>query len=196
MVPAVVARHEAKYFVVGGQHNPIQLAVDRVARRGEATWHALRDAARRSMVNGIDETGWNVAAQLRWLWVTVSEHVTNRSRERSSSQAAIFARNNEIDVSWAIPRSLTSPVFDLYLDSGLAFALLDVYASIGSQEISLGRSLSGGHLRRLFGDFAGVKDEFERIGILIFLHQLEVHEPLGIGHCRAVVEPIPGRFKQ
>src|SRR6266478_1712813 len=51
-------------------------AVDRVARRGKATWHALRDAARRSMVNGIDETGWNVAAQLRWLWVAVSEHVT------------------------------------------------------------------------------------------------------------------------
>jgi len=51
-------------------------AVDRVARRGEATWHALRDAARRSMVNGIDETGWNVAAQLRWLWVAVSQQVT------------------------------------------------------------------------------------------------------------------------
>lgn len=51
-------------------------AVDRVARRGEATWHALRDAARRSIVNGIDETGWNVAAQLRWLWVAVSEQVT------------------------------------------------------------------------------------------------------------------------
>lgn len=51
-------------------------AVDRVARRGEATWHALRDAARHSMVNGIDETGWNVAAQLRWLWVVVSEQVT------------------------------------------------------------------------------------------------------------------------
>jgi transposase len=49
--------------------------VDRVARRGEATWHALRGAARRSMVNGIDETGWNVAAQLRWLWVVVSEQV-------------------------------------------------------------------------------------------------------------------------
>jgi len=28
------------------------------------------------MVNGIDETGWNVAAQLRWLWVAVSEQVT------------------------------------------------------------------------------------------------------------------------
>src|SRR5206468_1151404 len=31
---------------------------------------------RRSMVNGMDETGWNVAAQLRWLWVAVSEQVT------------------------------------------------------------------------------------------------------------------------
>jgi transposase len=51
-------------------------AVERVARRGEATWHALRDAARHSMVNGIDERGWNVAAQLRWLWVVVSEQVT------------------------------------------------------------------------------------------------------------------------
>jgi transposase len=51
-------------------------AVERVARRGEATWHALRDAARRSLVNAIDETGWNVEAQLRWLWVVVSEPVT------------------------------------------------------------------------------------------------------------------------
>ena len=51
-------------------------AVERVARRGEATWHALREAARRSLVNGMDETGWNVAAQLRWLWVVVSEQVT------------------------------------------------------------------------------------------------------------------------
>jgi len=51
-------------------------AVDRVARRGEATWHALRDAARRCLLNGMDETGWNVAAQLRWLWVVVSELVT------------------------------------------------------------------------------------------------------------------------
>jgi transposase len=51
-------------------------AVERVARRGEATWHALRDAARRSRVNAIDETGWKVEAQLRWLWVVVSEQVT------------------------------------------------------------------------------------------------------------------------
>jgi transposase len=51
-------------------------AVERVACRGEATWHALRDAARRSLVNAMDETGWNVEAQLRWLWVVVSEQVT------------------------------------------------------------------------------------------------------------------------
>ena len=51
-------------------------AVERVARRGEATWYALRNAARRSLVNAIDETGWNVEAQLRWLWVVVSEQVT------------------------------------------------------------------------------------------------------------------------
>ena len=51
-------------------------AVERVARRGEASWQALRDAARRSSVNGIDETGWNVAAQLRWLWVVVNEQIT------------------------------------------------------------------------------------------------------------------------
>src|SRR5215469_13031698 len=51
-------------------------AVERVARRGEATWHALRDAVRRSGVNAIDETGRNVEAQLRWLWVVVSQQVT------------------------------------------------------------------------------------------------------------------------
>jgi hypothetical protein len=51
-------------------------AVERVARRGEATWHALRDAARRSLVNAVDETGWNVEAQLRCVWVVVSEQVT------------------------------------------------------------------------------------------------------------------------
>jgi hypothetical protein len=51
-------------------------AVDRVVRRGEPTWQTLRDAARRSMVSGVDETGWNVAAQLQWLWVAVSEQVT------------------------------------------------------------------------------------------------------------------------
>ena len=43
---------------------------------GEPNWHALRDAARRSVANGIDETGWNVDARLRWHWVAVSKQVT------------------------------------------------------------------------------------------------------------------------
>jgi transposase len=63
-------------FHLEANRSTICRAVDRVARRGEATWHVLRDAARCSMVNGIDETGWKVAAQLRWLWVVVSEQVT------------------------------------------------------------------------------------------------------------------------
>jgi transposase len=63
-------------FQLQVNRSTISRAVDRVARRGEPTWHALRDAARRSLVNGVDETGWNVAAQLQWLWVAVSEQVT------------------------------------------------------------------------------------------------------------------------
>src|SRR5256884_2353587 len=71
-------------FQLQVNRSTIARAVDRVARRGAPTWHALRDAARRSMVNGMDETGWNVAAQLRWLWVAVSEQVTFRSEEHTS----------------------------------------------------------------------------------------------------------------
>lgn len=63
-------------FGLGVHRSTICRAVQRVGLRGEATWHALRDAARRSLVNAIDETGWNVDAQLRWLWVVVSEQVT------------------------------------------------------------------------------------------------------------------------
>jgi len=51
-------------------------AIQRVARKAEATWHALRDAARRSAVAHIDETGWKVEAQLRWLYAVVAEQVT------------------------------------------------------------------------------------------------------------------------
>lgn len=51
-------------------------AIQRVARKAEATWHALRDAARRSAVAHMDETGWKVEAQLRWLWTVVTEQVT------------------------------------------------------------------------------------------------------------------------
>jgi transposase len=51
-------------------------AIQRVARKAEATWHALREAARRSVVAHMDETGWKVEAQLRWLWAVVTEQVT------------------------------------------------------------------------------------------------------------------------
>ncbi len=51
-------------------------AIQRVARKAEATWHALRDAARRSALAHMDETGWKVEAQLHWLWAVVTEQVT------------------------------------------------------------------------------------------------------------------------
>ena len=51
-------------------------AIQRVARKAEATWHALREAARRSVLAHMDETGWKVEAQLRWLWAVVTEQVT------------------------------------------------------------------------------------------------------------------------
>ena len=51
-------------------------AIQRVARKAEATWHALRDAARRSQLAYMDETGWKVEAQLHWLWAVVTEQMT------------------------------------------------------------------------------------------------------------------------
>lgn len=51
-------------------------AIQRVARKAEATWHALRDAARQSPLAHMDETGWKVDAQLRWLWAVVTEQIT------------------------------------------------------------------------------------------------------------------------
>jgi len=51
-------------------------AIQRVARKAEATWHTLRDAAQRSALAHMDETGWKVEAQLRWLWAVVTEQVT------------------------------------------------------------------------------------------------------------------------
>src|ERR1700733_2269210 len=57
---------------------------------------------------------------------------------------------------------------------------------------SLGRS----HLRRLFPDLSGVDDKFERVSILVLLHQLEVDKPFGICYGAAALEPVSGRFKQ
>ena len=60
---------------------------------------------------------------------------------------------------------------------------------------SLGRSLGGSHLRRLFADLPGIKDEFERIGILVLLHQLEVYKPFDICYGATALEPVSGGFK-
>ena len=51
-------------------------AIQRVARKAETTWHALRDAVRRSELAHMDETGWKVDAQLHWLWGVVTEQIT------------------------------------------------------------------------------------------------------------------------
>ena len=51
-------------------------AIQRTARKAEATWHALRDAVRRSELAHMDETGWKVEAQLRWLWAVVTDQIT------------------------------------------------------------------------------------------------------------------------
>jgi transposase len=51
-------------------------AVERAAHRGQATWQALRQAAKQHYVNTMDETGWRVEAQLQWLWVVANEMVT------------------------------------------------------------------------------------------------------------------------
>jgi transposase len=51
-------------------------AIQRTARKAEATWHALREAARHSALAHMDETGWKVEAQLRWLWAVVTDQIT------------------------------------------------------------------------------------------------------------------------
>jgi transposase len=51
-------------------------ALARMAGRAEPTYAGLLEAARRSAVNGVDETGWKVGGQLQWLHVAVSARVT------------------------------------------------------------------------------------------------------------------------
>jgi transposase len=70
---AAILKHGFRLIMTPGG---ICRAIERVARKAEATWHALRKAARRSLVAHMDETGWKVEAQLRWLWAVVTEEVT------------------------------------------------------------------------------------------------------------------------
>src|SRR6516164_1457334 len=52
------------------------------------------------------------------------------------------------------------------------------------------------YLWRLFPDLRGVDDEFERVRILVLLHQLEVHQASRIGDGSTAREPVSGRFEQ
>jgi transposase len=51
-------------------------ALARMAGRAEPTYTGLVKAARQSLVNGMDETGWKVGGRLQWLHVAVSAQVT------------------------------------------------------------------------------------------------------------------------
>jgi transposase len=51
-------------------------AMLRLGKKAEPTYERLINAARASLVNQLDETGWRVAGHLEWLWVAVSEQVT------------------------------------------------------------------------------------------------------------------------
>lgn len=51
-------------------------ALARVGRRAEPSYAGLVEAARRSGVNVVDETGWKVGGRLQWLHVAVSGQVT------------------------------------------------------------------------------------------------------------------------
>src|SRR6202521_1416302 len=51
-------------------------ALARMAHQAQPTYTGLVEAARKSAVNGVDETGWKVGGRLQWLHVAVSAHVT------------------------------------------------------------------------------------------------------------------------
>jgi transposase len=51
-------------------------AMMRLGVKAEPTYEELRIAVQRSQVNWMDETGWRVAGDLRWLWVCLSAEVT------------------------------------------------------------------------------------------------------------------------
>jgi transposase len=51
-------------------------ALIRLGKKAEPTYDRLVAAARASMVNQLDETGWRVAGHLEWLWVAVSDQMT------------------------------------------------------------------------------------------------------------------------
>ncbi len=53
------------------------------------------------------------------------------------------------------------------------------------------RSLALSQLRRLLSNSSGIDYEFERIRILVLLHELEVDEPSGVGYGGAALNLFP-----
>jgi len=54
----------------------IYRALARMVAKAEPSYEGLIQAARASLVNRVDETGWRVGGRLQWMWVSVSEQVT------------------------------------------------------------------------------------------------------------------------
>jgi hypothetical protein len=90
-------------------------AVDRAARRGQATWHALRQAAQQHCVNTMDETGWKVDAQLQWLWVVANDMVTvcdilpGRGFEQAASLLGADYDGFLVRDGWGVYRKFITP---------------------------------------------------------------------------------------
>src|SRR5262249_29902485 len=59
-----------------------------------------------------------------------------------------------------------------------------------------GSSLVTGYLWRLFTNPGGIDDEFERVRVLVLLHQLEVDKPFGVRDGRAGFKPLSRGLKQ
>ena len=51
-------------------------ALARLANKAAGSYEGLVAAARQSLVNRVDETGWRVGGRLQWMWVWVGEEAT------------------------------------------------------------------------------------------------------------------------
>jgi transposase len=75
----------------------IQKVIDRVSEAIKPHYEAIRDKARASKVNHMDETPWHKSGKLNWLWVMANKAVaffmihTNRSKEAFESMIGLWA---------------------------------------------------------------------------------------------------------
>lgn len=65
----------ARLFGISVSRAGVWHATWRASRAAEPTYHAIEKAIQRSPVVTVDETGWKVAAILRWLWVYATPHL-------------------------------------------------------------------------------------------------------------------------